>query len=179
MSKTQIDRLALLFESRFGLVLETARRYAPKSELARDIAQQSFIVFAQGAAKNDWDLDRDVNPLLYGIVKNVAMQHWERERKHSPEALADLYERLGRPVRENEAASVGEDERIAALRVCMEKLSPRNRTLLRQHYAEGIKTDELADRNHVKGGAIRQLFCRLRAKLRECIEQAVSSDKSS
>lgn len=182
MNKVDLDQLAALFESRFGFVLKTARRYAPKSGLDRDIAQQAFIVFVRGVAKNNWDLDRNIDPLLYGIVKNVALQHWDRERKHSPDALIRLYELLGRLPDEAGAppeAADFEEKKRDALKSCMEKLTTRNRLLLEQHYREGIKTDELAARNNVKGGALRQLFCRLRAKLRDCIEQTLSSDEPS
>lgn len=176
-----INQLEKLCESRYGLVLEAACRFAPKADLTRDIVQQTFSVFVHGVRENRWDLQQDINPLLYGIAKKVAMEYWRMERKHSPEALTRLAELLGRqsessPSEENVSAE-REMEKIVALQTCMEKLTPRNRDLLNRHYYDGIKTEELALQNNVKGSAIRQLFCRVRAKLRKCIEQTVLTMK--
>lgn len=169
-----LDQLARIYEERYSLVLEVARRYAPNPSLTRDIAQQAFLVFVQGAREKEWDLDKDVDPLIYGIVKNVARQVWQREQRSAPTALRRVAERFLQPPSEpREFASPGEREpgpRIEALHRCMDKLTQRGRTFLELHYRDGMTIEEIARRHEVNPSTLRQMFSRLRAKLRDCID---------
>lgn len=177
-----IDQAARLFESRYDLILETAYRYAPDAGLAHDIAQQSYLSFIHGVQEKNWDLERDVAPLLRAIVKNVAMNVWKQRKKHAPEALRRVHERLLRFFEETTDLGSVEDkvgiDRLEALKSCMEKLTLRSRQFLEQHYHQGTTMEEIGLQNNVPPNTIRQMFCRLRAKLRDCIEQTLHRNES-
>lgn len=178
---SDLDRIGELFTSRYALVLEISQRYAPHPDLAYDIAQQSFVVFVKGVVEKSWDINSDVGPLLRQIVKNIAMTTWQNERKHSSEALKMIAERFFRQPSEeylqDEVAATNPDNlearRLAALKICMQKLTSRSINLLNRHYIDGTTLEELGCENEMNGNAMRQLFSRLRLKLRDCIERTV------
>lgn len=170
------EQLAALFGSRYALVLEAARRYAPGASLTYDVAQQTFIVFMEGFEKKkwEWDSDRQLDSLLFGIAKNVARQLWAQEQKKASEPERLVGERfrdyLNAKYREDDPADELAMNRQRILKYCMQKLTSRNRDLLKKHYEDGLTLEEIASRNRVNATAIRQVFCRLRAKLRDCIQ---------
>lgn len=161
-----IETFVELFQARYGLVIAVARRYSPDPESAHDIVQQVFVEFMQSGIRKGWDLQRDINPLLHTITKNVALKFWREKQRRIPEAVRRLSERFLERRDEN---STPEDDRIEALLKCLEKLSPKNRSLIERYYFENIPIDELCGRLGVKAGAIHQALCRIRAKLKDCI----------
>src|SRR2546427_9980662 len=59
-----------LIEANTGFVHALALRLAPAPGLAEDIAQQVFLELIAKATQ--WDLARDIKPLMAGMTRNVA-----------------------------------------------------------------------------------------------------------
>lgn len=178
-----LDRLARIFESRYALISEAVRRYAPGSSLFYDVAQQVFLLFVEGVRQKGWDPDQNPDGLLYAIAKNVSQSMWTKEQKNSSKALQRIGEHFFRArnrlegnddsLRENEFYQ----QRLTALRGCMNKLNPKSLEFMDLHYCQGIKLDEIGRKYEIKSATIRQIFSRLRAKLRDCIEQSIRSSE--
>lgn len=174
----ETEQLAQFFESRYALVLKVASRYAPRSKLTHDIVQQTFMLFVQGVREKKWNLEQEnINALLFGIAKNVAMKIWAKEQKNSPEALKRIGEYLLQNVSDFDPTEWNEstERRLLALKPCMEKLTSQSRSFLDQHYREGTAIEELGKQNNIQPKTLRKMFSRLRAKLRECIEQSLKN----
>lgn len=62
------------------------------------------------------------------------------------------------------------DDRLLALRGCLEKLPPPSRRLLEERYAPGNSVKELAEADGRSVAALSQLLYRIREKLLHCIE---------
>jgi RNA polymerase sigma-70 factor (ECF subfamily) len=62
------------------------------------------------------------------------------------------------------------DARAEALRHCAEKLSERDRTLLRRRYEQSVPVDQLAAELSVSRGAVDTSLYRLRRALHDCVE---------
>lgn len=167
------EQLTRLFESRYDLVLGTARRYAPDWDLTHDIVQQTFLILIQGVLDGKWKLDENVNLLLYGITKKVALKLWSQEQKNTPYALRIIHERFLADRQEPVDKDGSDDERLSALKTCLEKLPIRSRSFLEQYYRDGIRIGDIGKQNDIPAGTIRQMFTRLRTKLRECIDRVV------
>lgn len=173
--------LARFFESRYGLVLGIARRYAPAPDMAYDIAQQSFVMFLKGVREKGWDLEADRTALLCGIVKNIAIRTWTREQKNismprqmiAEKFLDQLSKEEYEPKWQGHAIDLSE-LRLDALKACTEKLPQEGRAYLEQHYREGVTLEEIAQRNGVKPNTIRKMFCRLRKSLQRCIDDLLT-----
>lgn len=172
MQEISIESVTRLFQAHYGLLLGVARRYAPAPDLVYDILQQAFVDFVDDALKGNRDFSRDVSPLLYQIVKNRALKHWAERRKGTPETLQRIAERLSADANE-EKTEHWQDE-VRHLKDCMRLLPETSRRLVERHYHEGLSMEELARREQRKAGTIRQAICRIRLRLRECIEKKLA-----
>lgn len=66
------------------------------------------------------------------------------------------------------------DRRRRALSLCLEEITPRHRTMLRQHYQDGTSLGDIGMGVGRNRKAIAQLFLRLRATLRSCIRKRMT-----
>jgi RNA polymerase sigma-70 factor (ECF subfamily) len=62
------------------------------------------------------------------------------------------------------------DLRAEALRICAEKLSEKDRTLLRRRYEQSVPIDQLAAELSMSRGAVDTSLYRLRRALHDCVE---------
>src|SRR5437773_12085065 len=79
-----------LIEANTGFVHSLALRLAPAPGMAEDIAQQVFLELIAKAAQ--WDLTRDIKPLLAGMTRNVARRCWREKTGEMPEQMRELAE---------------------------------------------------------------------------------------
>jgi RNA polymerase sigma-70 factor, ECF subfamily len=138
------------------ICLSFAFRYAKNRTEAEDIAQDSMLrawrkrsALRNGAARKSW---------LATIVRNEALREFARERP-SPTDLIEL-----------EHGS--DDERVAAtveradLHAALERLSKRDRQLVRLRYDEDLTQEAIAHRLGIPLGTVKVRLHRVRAKLR-------------
>lgn len=175
--KNHFDRATGLFQSRYGFVVAVARKHAPLSHYVDDIVQQAFIAFVQGVLEERWDLDRDIDPLLYQITKRKAQKIWSEQKKTKSIPVHAVAERIAEIAETSEKYESAAFERtkleLDALNHCLGQLSPRNRALIELHYYEDVPVREIARHQEKNEAAIYQLFSRLRVKLRECIRRTM------
>lgn len=62
------------------------------------------------------------------------------------------------------------DSRAEALRICAEKLSEKDRTLLRRRYEQSVPVEKLAAELSMSRGAVDTSLYRLRRALHDCVE---------
>ena len=134
---------------------------------ADDLAQDVFLSAMRHCEK--FDVSRPAWPWLRGIARNRLLEYWRESSREiatdSVEALVAEEQRL-EPGRADEV----EEQRLAALRVCVEHLAPESRALLNLAYGESLTGDDMAARLKRKVGAIRVALHRLRTWLVSCIE---------
>ena len=68
------------------------------------------------------------------------------------------------------AAEEAWDTRAEALRLCAEKLSEKDRALLRRRYEQGTPIDQIATELSMSRGAVDTTLYRLRRALHDCVE---------
>ena len=168
--QTSETRAARLVLTHHGFVMALALRLAPWPGLADDITQQVFLEFL--AKEEKWDLQSDLKPLLATMTRHVAMRHWRQRMHHLPEVTQQLADYIRDLAGRQEIDCRWEDE-LAALRRCQEKLPARGRELIDLYYFRGFSTVDIAGQTGVKSDAICQALCRLRGKLRQCIERTL------
>src|SRR5262245_46202402 len=101
-----------------------ALRLAPAPGLAEDIAQQVFLEFL--AKEAEWDLSKDIKPLLAVMTRNVARRCW-RERMHAlPEVRRELAEHICQLAEARDVAWFDEEEK-SILRRCLDRLPTKSR----------------------------------------------------
>jgi RNA polymerase sigma-70 factor (ECF subfamily) len=161
---------AQLFLANHGFVKGLALKHAPWPGLADDIVQQVFLEFA--AKEKQWDLDSDVKPLLATMTRFVALRYW-RERTHQlPEVVQQLAEHV-RQLAEERHGEPRYDDELDALRRCLEKLPSKSRAFVDLYYFAENSTAEIATQMNMKSDTVCRALCRLREKLRGCLERVL------
>lgn len=158
-----------------GYVRALALKLAPAPGLAEDIAQQVFVEFL--AKQEQWDLTRDVRPLLATMTRHVAKRAWrERSRQLEPhmQQLADHIRQLA----EDRDFTWYTDDDKQALKECLKTLPEKSSHLVRAYYYLEITTAELAAQLNMTAVAVRQALSRLRRQLRTCMEGRLSGKGS-
>ncbi len=169
MQEINVETITSLFQLHYGLLLGVARRYAPAPDLVHDIVQQAFVDFVDDALKGKRDFSRDISPLLYRIVKNRAIKHWAERRKNMPETLQKIAQRLSADA--NDDVPEHWQDEVRYLEECVRSLPESSRRLIEQHYRQGISMEEMARRGRRNPAAVRQAICRIRLRLKGCIEK--------
>jgi RNA polymerase sigma factor (sigma-70 family) len=131
-------------------------------------------VFLEFLAKQEkWNLEQDLRPLLATMTRYVAARYWRERKRTLPNVMSELADYV-RGLAAGQEGPTGEDEKLAALRRCVEKLPDKGRTLLELYYDTGISTVDIAAQTDMHPDVVCQALCRLRGKLRDCIARALS-----
>ena len=136
--------------------------------LADDIVQE---VARQATANFDqYDPSRPFIAWLIGIARRRIAENY-RNRGRKPivfsseivDSITEAYVELEPQV----------DDRLDALRLCMDKLSDRHRRVIELRYARQLSQDEIAAQVGSNGRAINAMLFRIRTALRECVSKAM------
>src|SRR5262245_11995449 len=160
-------RITEIVQSNGHFVRSLALRLAPAPGLAEDIAQQVFLEFI--AKADQWDLERDVKPLLAKMTRNVALRCWRDKTRALSAEMRGLAEHIRALAEEREVEWYRPEEQ-AALRQCLERLPEKSRRLIDLHYDVGVSSVDIAARMEMTADAVRRALFRLRNQLRKCIE---------
>lgn len=150
-----------------------ALRYAPVPAMADDFTQRVFLEFVRRGDR--WDLSRPVEPLLVGIARNIGKQMWEERRRDLSRPMLQLSEHIHELVEARRDVDwLNADDR-QALHECLEKLPEKSRTIIHAHYYLGVGCQKIGEQIGVESATVRQALCRLRKRLLDCIEGAISA----
>jgi RNA polymerase sigma-70 factor, ECF subfamily len=161
----EISRIAAREE---GFVLALATRLAPAPGLAEDIAQQVFLEFVEKAEQ--WDLSRDVRPLLTTMTRHVAKRAWRELSKQQKPKLRELADHIRRLAEDRELSWYTAEDR-EALKECVKSLPDKSSSLIHAYYSLELSGREIAERLEMTSSAVRQALSRMRRKLRSCMEE--------
>jgi RNA polymerase sigma-70 factor (ECF subfamily) len=165
------ETAAALLMKYHRFVFRQARRAVPFPDLAEDVAQQTFVDFL--AKADQWDLEKDLRPLLMTMVQRCARSVWRDRAKLVPEALQRIGEYIQQEL--NEDNDVQED-RLTALRGCLQKLPEGGHKLIMRYYFDGIPTKQIAEELQKTADAVGKAIYRTRERLRLCIEQTLKAE---
>lgn len=143
--------------------------HAPDPQHADDLAQTAFVRAYERIA--DFDPSRDFGAWLFGIARNLVRQAWQtasRDRRHDEPLRAFLQERLA-----ERAVTSESDDVLAALRSCIENLPERWRGIVERHYRERQGIADIARQDGNQPATVGVTLFRIRARLRECVEERV------
>lgn len=135
-----------------------------------DVEQEVFLrVFS---ALPGYEQSEPLWPWIRGIARNVTLEVF---RKRAAEARAK-----GDVLAEKILMLAGSKERWSeraadALRECLEKIGERARRILAGHYVGGRSSKELAGEEGMGASGIRNILCRARQSLRECVDRVLNA----
>lgn len=148
-----------------GIVFSKTLSVVRREELAKEVTQQTFIRAYERLAcwRND-----SLGPWLTTIAMHTALDELERERRNRPTALSAME----KTVKDNASSQDYDAEHENRLQ-CMEKaiaaLPEQDRQIIRLHYYQRVKTDEIARLTGLSQTNVLVRLHRIRDKLRKML----------
>lgn len=147
------------------------RSLAPGADI-EDILQETNLVLWDKAASFEEGTNFKAFAFRIAHLKTLEALRSAR-RRHWLVFDSDLLDEIAA----RQTPSAGEDDgQQAALRHCLESLKPDERELIHARYSQGRAVREIASEKVRTEGAMQQLFFRIRASLRHCIEQRLTTE---
>lgn len=135
---------------------------------ADDLFQETMLVAWRRIG--EYDAARPFGTWLRGIAKRLILAHFRRGRRDivlSDERILDYLDRRLSQVDGQPGDTL--DEKIAALRVCIEQLATLYREPIDMHYGLKQTTEWIAERLAITKDAVQKRLQRARALLAECL----------
>ena len=140
----------------------------PNRAEAEDILQETNLVLCRKAG--EYDPDKHFLAWAFKIARYQTLAHF-KARSRSPLVFQeDLMEKLS----EDAESMEGFGSLQRALAQCMEKLTKRNRELIRIRYEKGLSLEEAAKELGKPKGTVSMALYRLRTALWRCIERTTN-----
>lgn len=142
-----------------------------------DVAQEVFLSAYQHLS--DFRSIGTIRSWLLGMAKNMAKQHIRstirrRERETGPLATQMAKWKLERLETHAQTTS-DQEEVLAQLRHCLERLSPESRNVVEQHYFCRTTIKSIAARQQRSAGSVRMMLLRVRRTLSQCLAEKLSN----
>ena len=134
--------------------------------LADDIVQE---VARQATANfNQYDPSRPFIAWLIGIARQRIAENYRNQGRKPIVFSSEVVDSITEAYVDLEPEV---DDRLDALRLCMDKLSERHRRVIELRYARQLSQDEIAAQVGSNGRAINAMLFRIRTVLRECVSK--------
>ena len=149
-----------------GIVFSKTLSIVRREELAKEVTQQTFIRAYERLAC--WRKD-SLGPWLTTIAMHLALNELERERKTRGAAISSPEE--SRKVNALHSSSdeydAEHEARLQSMEQAIASLPEQDRLLIRLHYYQQVKTDEIARRTGLSQSNVLVRLHRIRDKLRK------------
>jgi RNA polymerase sigma-70 factor, ECF subfamily len=166
MEPQQAEQFAALWTAAQPTISAFIRTLIPHYQQADEVLQRVAVTLVRKFEQ--YDPSRPFGAWAIGVAKYEVL-YYRRERatdKHLfsddiVEQIASRYELFTDeidPIRE-------------ALRYCLEELKGRSKRVIDLRYRRGMRSNVIAEEMSLSPGAVRMLLCRVREKLRRCIER--------
>jgi RNA polymerase sigma-70 factor, ECF subfamily len=140
--------------------------------LAEDLFQEVWVQFDKAQRKGQ--TITHLPAWCRGVARHL-FSHHIRSRQRSPVIMDDeLVALVELAFEENADGQNDTEEKLAAVRTCMDTLPLRSRSILRLRYEEGLPSAEIASRLKMKTESIHVALCRLRQAVGQCARQRLT-----
>jgi RNA polymerase sigma-70 factor, ECF subfamily len=175
MQPEKAEQFAALWTAAQPTISAFIRTLIPDFQQADDVLQRVAVALVR--KYDQYDPSRPFGAWAIGVAKYEVL-YFRRERatdKHLfgevlVEQIASRYELFAEEV----------DSIREALRQCLGELKGRSKRVIELRYRGGMRSKAIAEEMTLSPGAVRMLLCRVREKLRCCIERRIArQDKFS
>jgi RNA polymerase sigma factor (sigma-70 family) len=137
---------------------------------ADDLFQETMLVAWRRIS--DYDRTRPFGAWLRGIAKRLVLAHYRtvvREAPFAGEQVIDLLDRRMAQIDRQPGDTL--DEKIVALKDCIERLAPPYREPIELHYRQSRTTEWIAEHLATTKDAVQKRLQRARVQLAECLKR--------
>jgi RNA polymerase sigma-70 factor (ECF subfamily) len=170
MQREQAEKFAALWTAAQPTISAFIRTLISDYQQADEVLQRVAVALVRKF--DHYDPSRPFGPWAIGVAKYEVL-YFRRERATDRhlfnddlvEQIANRYEFYAEdidPIRE-------------ALRDCLRQLKGRSGRVIELRYRSGMKANAIANEMSLSPGAVRMLLCRVREKLRGCIERRMAA----
>lgn len=168
----EADRTAFarLYDLASGRLFGVVRRVLPRTELAEDALQETFIRIWQRAKSYD---ERIAGPMAWmaTIARNQAIDLKRRSAEKLSAAAAELDESMADASPDPEALAERAGE-LRQLKDCLDRLPGDRQQMVLLAYRQGFTREELAERFNRPVTTVKTLLRRSLIALKECLDGA-------
>jgi len=175
LSDAQKSSLGQLVHEHQGMVRAFCCRFVSDRDALDDLVQDVFVGVIGRCEELAARPAPEAAVYLRGVARNLIRRRW---RQLGRDAVGGPVDQM--MMREQEAALDGEvedaEQRLNAMRRCLEQLPGRVRELVNDHYSNQIQIKQIAERLGRSASSLRMTMFRTRQRLRECIERRVGRE---
>ncbi|WP_442506171.1 RNA polymerase sigma factor [Novipirellula sp. SH528] len=131
-----------------------------------DLVQQVFINAYRSLDR--FEAGREFGSWIRVIARNVVREELRRSIRYGTHLNA-YAEQLTRRWIDDEIADEAERELDSSLAECLKKLADRSAKIVNLRYYENWSCDRIAEEMKMTSGAVRNVLCRARIQLHDCI----------
>ena len=149
------------------LVKSTLGKYYLEGD-EEDIFQNALEILFVKSTKNELQLTTDVCGYIYGIARNLSLELLRKSK--AKEKNEENYRRyIGIEIPTNDP-----DDKVKALRICMEKLPETKKKMMLARYWKKLSMDEIASMFGFDAAVnVRMQLHRAINNLRDCVKQSI------
>jgi len=145
--------------------------------VSEDLVQEVFHQALE--SQGNYDPSKPFGAWLRGIARHLLFRHYRSARHAMVPIDGALLDQLDLHAARAEVRLIDPDyqpTRLAALRLCMERLSVRSRSILDLKYSDRQSSKEIAERVGMKTNAVDMVISRARRTLEACVGRRLASD---
>ena len=140
---------------------------------AQDLVQRTFVAAFQNL--DDFRLDESFFAWLKGIALNHCRNEWRRYQSQARLAGRLLEEKRAElELASFDTRSHGDEHRLAALRQCLEQLSPHEQTVVELRFVQELPLATIGEHLGRGAEAARLFLYRVRQRLAYCVKKRLS-----
>ena len=140
---------------------------------AKDIVQKSFVAAFQNL--DDFRLGESFFAWMKGIALNHCRNEWRRYQSQARLAGWLLEEKRAElELASFDTRSHGDERRLAALRLCLEQLSPHEQTVVELRFVQELPRATIGEHLGRGAEAARLYLYRVRQRLADCVKKRLS-----
>ncbi|MEM9348383.1 MAG: sigma-70 family RNA polymerase sigma factor [Planctomycetota bacterium] len=137
-------------------------------DIVQEVARQATANFEQ------YDPSRPFIGWLIGIARQRIAENYRTQNRRPIVFSSDIVDSLTEAYIDLEPQV---DDRLDALRTCMDHLSDRHRRVIELRYARQLSQDQIAAQVGSNGRAINAMLFRIRTALRECVSKQMEETR--
>ncbi len=145
----------------------------PNRADADELFQQTCLTLWESWER--YDMSLDFVPWACGIAHNHVRNFYRKRQNSQVHLDADVVEMLA--TRSSQLRQ-RDDEKITALRACLNELTERNRGIVENYYG-GMSVQEIATQRDLSANAIYKLLDRVREALHGCVNLRLAEGAAS
>lgn len=172
------DLFEILVRENADMLIAYVRAAVRDDAAADDVFQETMLTAWRRL--DDYDKQRPFGPWLRGIAAKLILAHFRRSSRAAAACDETMLEYLSTRFEQVQRLRGDTlDEKLDALRDCLDRLPEKYREPVRLRYAESMRPASIAQRLKLAGETVKKRLQRAKARLLDCLEHKLRTSETS